>query len=101
MQRALIATGVLGTGTALTFAAAVLASSLVPSGSAVYRQAWDMPMPAQRGWIEPIAGPVIGKEAPFPGADGGWDDGGFAAPGGGVNGMEQDAPPAAEDAPND
>jgi hypothetical protein len=94
MQRALIATGVLGTGTALTFAAAVLASSLFPSGSMVYRQAWDMPMTNQRGWIEPMPA----KEVPFPGADGGWDDGALGAPGGGVNGMEQDAPPPPEDA---
>lgn len=40
MRRMLITTGVLGGGTALTFAAAVLAASLFPNGAMVQSSGW-------------------------------------------------------------
>jgi hypothetical protein len=103
MRRALIATGVLGTGTALTFAAAVLASALFPSGSLVYnQQPWAVPM---RGWAEPMPGgwaePMPGKAPPVPGDGGGWngaEDGGWGEAPGVDPGAPGEMPPPPVDA---
>lgn len=48
MRRILILTGVLGSGTALTFVAAAIAAAMFPSGPLVYQQPemfWAKPMP--------------------------------------------------------
>jgi hypothetical protein len=72
MQRALIASGVLGLGTALVFGAAALTASLFPNGSAVAASfnggdmmfakpgmgAMPVPMPAQPVFAQP--GVVVG-----------------------------------------
>jgi hypothetical protein len=83
MRRVLICTGVLGGGSALTFAIAALAASLAPPGPLVYGQygqpwAMDMvrggmvkavPMPAPV-WIDSTAGPgVVFEESGAGGSD--------------------------------
>ncbi len=64
MRRLLIVTGVLGGGTALTFAAAVLAASLFPNGGTVGGGGWAS-SGADRGILLPAPAPGIGT-------NGGW-----------------------------
>ena len=59
MRRVLILTGVLGGGTALTFAAAALAASLFPNGAMVQSNGFvDQGWVNEKGWIAPDEAPV-------------------------------------------
>lgn len=53
MRRVVIVTGVLGAGTALTFAAAIAAASLFPNGTLVSAQGWSPVGVSEKGWIGP------------------------------------------------
>jgi hypothetical protein len=79
MRKALVATGILGTGTALTFGAAVLASSLLPPTPLTPNgSGWtDQPMRFPPGVVVPVPAPMPGKD--MPGWGGGMDDGGWDA----------------------
>lgn len=60
MKRVLICTGVLGGGTALTFAAAALTATMFPSGPLVPAQAWQQNVFAGKGgvMVAPMAEPA-------------------------------------------
>jgi hypothetical protein len=62
MRRILICTGVLGGGTALTFAAAALAATLLPGGQIVPTSPWGGPVFDKGGGIVapmPVPAPVV------------------------------------------
>ena len=70
MRPAIIVTGVLGTGTALVFAAAALVSVMFPNGGTV-AAGWNGGMMTKGGWIAPampipIQVDVSGSPIPVP-----------------------------------
>ena len=82
MRPALICTGVLGTGTALVFAAAALVSVMFPTGTRV-AAGWNGGMMMKGGW----AAPAVPAPAPVNRVDGGWvtvDDSGVPVDANGV-----------------
>jgi hypothetical protein len=61
MRSAIIVTGVLGTGSALVFAAAALVSIMFPNGGTV-AAGWNGGMMMKGGWIRP----AVAVPAPMP-----------------------------------
>jgi hypothetical protein len=62
MRRILICTGVLGGGTAMTFAAAAVAATLLPGGTVVPAN----PMVFERDWVKGGPGIVVPVPEPVP-----------------------------------
>jgi len=66
MRRILICTGVLGGGTAITFAAAALVATMFPTGNLVYGGQPDifLAKPMERGIAVPMPAPAIDPVPP-------------------------------------